>query len=106
MAVFIGGIGATGKKVKSVRFDARKWQDSFGNTYHVVDVYVNGRYLDSSKVTYGYGNYYEITGAKVLSENGYYPRALNNVSNVYSFFRKRGIDFDSNSEFVKRKRDL
>lgn len=106
MRTFIGSIGSTKSKLKKVLFQARRWQDSSGNTYHVVDVYVNGRYLDQSKVTYGYGRQYEQTGAKILAENGYYPRALKNVYNVYDFFRKRGIQFEAEHKDVKRKRDL
>lgn len=101
-------IGATkSAKPKQVEFQARRWNDSYGNTYHVVDVYVNGSFVGSSPKTYGYGSQYEQTGLEILKKNGFFPRALNNYSGAtWRFFKDRNIEFLSRAKDVKRQRDL
>ncbi len=100
-------IGATNNKLKEVEFQARRWNDSYGNTYHVTDVYANGKFVGSSPITYGYGSSYEQTGMKILGDAGYYPRALKNYSgSTWTFFRDRKIKFSSRAKDVNRKRDL
>ena len=57
------------KKNKSIRFVGARWiQKTYGNTYHKVKVYVNGRLIATSPVTYGYGNEYIYTGKRILKD--------------------------------------
>jgi len=103
--MFIGSTKSENKP-KEVEFQGRRWNDTYGNTYHVVDVYVNGKYLNSSKITYGYGSQYEQTGLEILRNAGYYPRALKGNPTPWRFFKDRKIAFTSRVKDVKRKSDL
>ena len=50
------------KKIKSIRFVGARWtQKTYGNTYHKVKVYVNGRLIATSPIKYGYGSQYVVT---------------------------------------------
>jgi len=106
------------KKGDTVQFTARRWMDSYGNTYHVVDVGVlrkgANRWTDlgESDITYGYGSHYEQTGREILEEAFSYPRGWR--SDAYYANRDRplwhlrdfGVEFVSDARDVKRKRDL
>ena len=52
---------------------ARRWRDRNGNTYHTVQVIVDGVPLYKSGITYGYDHYYEITAKNWLAARGLVP---------------------------------
>lgn len=89
------------KKIITLRVTAKRWyQRSYGNTYHVVKVIVNGDTILRSGVTYGYENHYLTTAANLLRDNGYdIPR---DNTEAYSFIAR----FPHTAEDVKRQKDL
>ena len=106
------------KKPKYVEMQGRLWTDMYGNTYHVVDVYVSTGSITTkgnsikltSGINYGYGNQFEYTGLKLLEANGIMPRlikkALDTNQVPWRFFQENGIKFRSIPVDVKRKKDL
>ena len=59
------------EKIDSLIIIARKWtENTYGNTYHTVTVFVNGHKFKSD-LTYGYGKQYIMTAADMLRKAGY-----------------------------------
>nr|DAM59124.1 MAG TPA: hypothetical protein [Caudoviricetes sp.] len=89
------------KKIQTLRITAKRWyQRSYGNTYHVVKVIVNGDTVLKSGVTYGYENHYLTTTANLLRNNGY--DIPGNNAEAYSLMTR----FPHTVEDVKKKKDL
>ena len=64
------------KKIKTIRFLGARWfQKTYGNTYHKVKVYVNGKLIGTSPEKYGYGSQYVQTGKQMLKDKGYFSTA-------------------------------
>ena len=78
---------------------ARRWfQRSFGNTYHSVQVFVNGEVLEN-RFAYGYGSHYKQTAHELLVANDY------DVPESYlDFLYLENLTFDVSD--VDRKKDL
>jgi hypothetical protein len=56
---------------------ARRWfHNRNGNTYHSVDLYVDGQFLAYSPYTYGYDNQYMHTAFLLLKQYGYFDSSL------------------------------
>lgn len=70
----------------------KRWNDTNGNTYHTVDIYINGDYAQTSPITYGYDFQYEVTAKNILKEQ--YDIIMDNCKVI-------SICCD-----VKRKKDL
>lgn len=101
-----GGVGKPRlKRGDTIEVDANKWQDSNGNTYHIVQVYVNDHYLGESDLTYGYGSQYEQTANDMLFDHYKPPYGYKTDNPIYRL-KEKGIDVRSRGEYVKRKRDL
>jgi len=88
------GAASTKKSIAGLRIDGTRWRDSFGNTYHRAYIYVGGRQVGVTPVTYGYDRQYLETAKKWLLKNGY-----RDPGNVY-----RGREGETHD--VNRKRDL
>lgn len=88
-------------KITTLRITAKRWyQRSYGNTYHIVKVIVNGDTILKSGVTYGYENHYLTTAANLLRDNGY--NIPDDNMEAYSFMAR----FPHTAEDVKRQKDL
>ena len=60
--------------MKTITVIARKWfNKSQGNTYHSVEVYLDGYLLGSSGVVYGYGSQWKETAKDILAVNDIKP---------------------------------
>jgi len=103
------------KKGDSVWVDARKWQDSNGNTYHNVNVYVNGDHIGESGQMYGYGTQYLTTANKMLfgkyvhdeySGKTYNPPYGHKTDKPLWYLKDKGIKLIDNEMDVSRKKDL
>ena len=94
------------KKGDVVELNARKWQDSNGNTYHNVQVYVNDDYIGSSGKEYGYGTQYESTANKMLFDKYNPPYGYDPSNNPIYMLKDKGIRVISNGDYVNRKRDM
>lgn len=63
-----------GEHIHSLHISARRWfQKSYGNTYHSVEVFVNGKRL-YEPFEYGYGDHFLQTAAALLRKHGYDTR--------------------------------
>ena len=96
------------KKGDNIYIDANKWQDVYGNTYHIVQVYVNDDYLGESDYTYGYGNQYEETAKGMIFEKYAPPYGYkdNSLRNPIYMLKEKGINVKSRGEYVNRKKDM
>ncbi len=70
-----------------------KWRDTYGNTYHTVQIIDNslGRRF-KSKITYGYENQYIQTAQSLLKSKGYRVKISSLNSNFESYYVKRKKD--------------
>lgn len=59
------------KKLKMITVIGRKWFERInGNTYHSVEVYVDGELLERNSYEYGYGRQWESTAMDILEKHG------------------------------------
>lgn len=59
------------KEVTNITISGRRWFDKInGNTYHSVDVYVNGKHIGNNPYEYGYDEAYLQTALKILQDAG------------------------------------
>ena len=103
------------KKFKHVVINARRWFDkTYGNTYHSVEVNVDGKFVGREPFTYGYGTQYNDTAHKILQKAGYYAktdeRLKSGMQEDYYLYRQDQMDNRDNFVIivtdVQRKRDL
>lgn len=100
----ISGTGSN--KIQSIDVIAKRWfQKSYGNTYHRVRVFVNGQEIGTSKITYGYGDHYVQTAMALLKEQGFIKDA-DEMTPLWSYCRKKGIDCNIQYKDVKTEREL
>lgn len=83
-----------------VHVDARRWNDTYGNTYHSVSVYRNGEYAGCIPFEYGYGDHYPHTAGCILHLKD--PYALGRWAERESL----GIRLTTDVIDVKRRKDL
>jgi hypothetical protein len=61
--------------------NARRWfQKTYGNTYHSVQVYVNGKFLDKVDFAYGYGDQYLSTAHGLLLKHKIFKKTGERLS--------------------------
>lgn len=104
----IGGIGKL-PRLKKVEFWAKEWfHKSAGNSYFVVKVFVNDKFVgQSDSMEYGYGDQYQVAGMKILKSVGYLRGVnLNKIPGPKRYFRERGVKTSFHKNDVKRERDL
>lgn len=92
-----------------IKVTGKRWQDSFGNTYHTCVIWVNGVQVASRGATYGYDEQYLETAFEWLDENGYTDRPARESGGrqpPYSYCKDAGIDLKYECTDVKKKRDL
>lgn len=59
------------KKCKTMVIIGRKWFNKVnGNTYHTVEIQLNGEFFCKSKMTYGYGDHWRQTALELLQDKG------------------------------------
>ncbi len=95
----------------------RRWfQKTYGNTYHSVKVYVDGKLIGEEPFTYGYEDHYLQTAHAILQKVGVYPTTGMHSSllsgadkDYYNFqqdMRNHRDKFVINVCDVQRKKDL
>lgn len=90
-----------------IRIDARRWQNSYGNTMFTARMFVELRDGDDFHVTlkdYGYGEQYIWCCRRELAERGYITAADSN--HLSSWCRDNKVDFDYTVDDVNRRKDL
>lgn len=94
------------KKVKNIQVIGRRWfQKSFGNTYHSVQVFVDGELIGYMPFAYGYGDQYMQSAYGVLKENGYLSD-MRNDEMLWRYCQDKGITLTYSASDVNRKKDL
>lgn len=103
------------QKVKNIVISGKRWFDSVnGNTYHSVDVYVNGVHVAREPYEYGYGEQYIQTAHRLLQEKGVYKKTGEHLKSgadkdYYDFMmdmRNNRNKFVVTVADVARKKDL
>ena len=88
------------KKIKTLEIHGRRWfQKTYGNTYHSVQVCVNGKETLTCNFAYGYDSHYKQTALELLKDSGYdVPTSWYELN--------RNADVVTSVEDVPRKKDL
>lgn len=90
------------ENVRSIVVVGKRWNDSFGNTYHTVQIIVNGKTIHNSVITYGYGRHYEQTALDYLQSVGLVDKEIMTLWKV----KEQGINYTSVVADVARRKDL
>ena len=93
------------KRGDIVEIKANKWRDSYGNTYHNVQVYVNDDYVGQSGNTYGYGDHYMQTAREMIFDKYKAPYGYDTSNPIY-MLKDKGVKVTTMDSMVSRKRDL
>lgn len=92
------------KKSDQVVVIGRRWFERVnGNTYHSVNVSVNGEWLDGIDFTYGYDSMYEQNALELLKKH---YNNLNNISSLWRIKYDIGCKLISTVSDVQRRKDL
>jgi hypothetical protein len=95
-----------GKPIKKVEVYGRRWWcRGPGNTYHSVQILVDGQHVATIDFVYGGGDQYMWTARDWLSKNGYLM-AHDHHEALWRIAEKQGFQFIQDVMDVKRKRDL
>lgn len=97
--------------MKSLTVVGRRWFDrTYGNTYHSVDVVVDGVSIGKVKIAYGYGTHYLQTASDMLEKAGLLPDIEHykngGVESLWSYCERHGVAFFDTVSDVARKKDL
>jgi hypothetical protein len=98
-------------KLKQLTVIGRRWfHRGPGNTYHSVQLVVNGEWVEGVDYAYGYGDQYLQSAEEKLEALGYitdrkrYPSGISEP--LWQYCQRRGIKFTETVTEVARKRDL
>lgn len=97
---------------RSIQINGRRWfSRPYGNTYHSVQIMVDGKQVPGVPKTYGYGSHYLWTAADQLEKLGIMKgrKRLGSgggTEGLSWWAIRHGIKFDDNVEDVRRQRDL
>ena len=90
--------------MKSITLLGKRWfQKSYGNTYHTVEVVVDGKTVFYSPETYGYDSQYEQTAKEWLESSGL-AKGITYPIRIWA--EENGIEYTSRVSDVSRERDL
>jgi len=88
----------------SITVIGRRWfERTNGNTYHSVEVYVNGTMIERVPYTYGYGSHWEQTAMDILEKHKIVDSEL---CSYPSQLPEEKFTVVSSVTDVKRKKDL
>jgi len=99
------------RKPRCIHVHGRRWfEQTNGNTYHSVDVWVDGEHVHRTAFAYGYGSQYRQTADDALDALGYL-RDRETYSNgtkeaLWSYCQRKGINLVDDYDDVPRKKDL
>lgn len=90
----------------SLTIIGRRWfQKTCGNTYHTVEIHIDGELVHKVGRSYGYGQQYSQSAVNWLQENDYLPGLLQ-YEPLWSYCERNGIKLVDTVTDVTRKRDL
>ena len=91
---------------KNIVIEARRWfERTNGNTYHSVNVYVNGECVGREPFAYGYGEHYLQTALNILQDAGVYLPTFSWLQ-FRQEMREHRSNFVVTCADVGRKKDL
>jgi hypothetical protein len=97
--------------MKTLTVVGKRWfARTYGNTYHSVEVVVDGQSIGNSGKHYGYGDQYLQTATAMLMDKGLVPD-IEKYENgghesLWRYAEKRGINYTYHVSDVARERDL
>lgn len=99
------------KRMSSLTLIGRRWFNRrCGNTYHSVEIIVDGNCVQKIDYSYGYGEQYEDTAKNWLDAHGYTPgrekRDGTPGEALWRYCERKGIIFTRTVTDVQRKKDL
>lgn len=90
---------------RSIVLHGRRWfRRGPGNTYHSVEIIVDGETVHIVPYAYGYGQQYEHTARQWLKREGYLPGIGDEV--LWRYCDRVGCKYLSDVEDVRRRKDL
>ena len=98
--------------MQSVTLVGRKWFNKrVGNTYHSVEIIINGTFVHKCEYEYGYGNQYVWTANSWLRENGYVQLSEAELArypdgSLAGWCEKNNVKYNETCTDVMRKKDL
>ena len=88
-----------------ISIEGRRWfQSSYGNTYHSVEIYVDGDLVHTIPRSYGYGEMYLQNAQEWLIENGYVKGR--DTTHLRLACEDQGIKLRYHVQDVPRRKDL
>ena len=102
----------TNRKMSVVTLIGRRWfQRTYGNTYHSVAIYVDGKCVNTIPFAYGYGDQYEWNAWEWLEANGYAPGREHSktsgwIEPPWCYCERMGIMYTRTVSDVARRKDL
>ena len=92
--------------VEQIEISGRRWfQKTMGNTYHTVEIWIDGKPVHKSERNYGYGNQYVVTAREWLLFNGWLP-GIEEGEPLWRYCQRVGIVLLDTVSEVSRKKDL
>ena len=103
----VNGADGADAQPKSITLIGRRWQRGPGNTYHSVEIIVDGKHVHKIPFgldrLYGYGDQWEDNAAAWLDENGYLPGY---ERPLWRYTQDRDIHYERTVTDVARRKDL
>ena len=99
------------RKMSVLVLIGRRWfGKTHGNTYHSVEIIVDGNCIHKIDYAYGYGQQYEDSAKNWLDANGYLPGIHKKHGtpgeSLWRYCERIGIVYTRSASDVQRKKDL
>ena len=94
------------RKPRVIHIHGRRWfARTYGNTYHTVQVWVDGDRVVKTESQYGYGDQYVWTARDWLAANGYLA-GIEDGEALWRWCERNGVKLVNEVSDVARERDL
>ncbi len=99
------------KKPQVISIFGKRWFERVnGNTYHTVEISIDGKFVHKVSRAYGYGDMYEQSALGWLSKAGYLPEIKRfewgSTEGLYAYCQRKNIIYIKHVADVHRKKDL
>jgi len=96
------------RKMRTLVLIGRRWFNrTFGNTYHSVEIIVDGKQIHKIDYAYGYGSQWEYNACVWLTDNKYLPGRETKVGeSLWCYCERMGIEYVITCTDVPRKKNL
>lgn len=97
--------------MKEIRLLGRRWfQRTYGNTYHSVEIWIDGEQVHKVDKSYGYDSQYLESAKKWLDKEGYLPTLehynYGGSESLWRYCLRNNICFINQVFDVEREKDL